>query len=303
MRTKEINKYQVRVPKVKSQIDTPPDEIKLHTIAISCGKRNSGKSLSVFSRLRDLKDQGLADRVYLISPTKYSNYHLAEHLVADEDMYEDISIASLNSILDKIEQDAQEYEDYLHTRELYKLWKRMEKKNIEIDDIDPELLLELDNFNVIGMEEPPTWKYPKAKNGIGVFHIIFDDAQAGGLFQTKPFINMALRHRHISSRSYFKVGVSLWLLVQNYIAAGGIPRSLRENCCILCLFPVKQLDMIESIAQEMGGEVKKDEFLQAYKFATKDSDHDFLMVDFNAKSPAKRFRKNWSTYIIFDGDK
>lgn len=297
MKTEKIPKYDIRVPKVNNPIETPKDEIKLHTICISVGKRGSGKSVSIFSKVKDLKEQGLADRVYLISPTKWSNLHLAEHLIDEEDMYEEISIDSVNSILDKVEKDAQEYEDYLRKIELYKLWQKLQKKNIDINDIDPELLIELDKFGIFELEEIPKWKY---KNQPGIYHLIMDDCQAGGLFQTKPFMNMALRHRHISSRKNFKVGISLWLLVQNYSAHGGITKALRENTCQLCIFPVKQRDMIEKMADEMGGEIEKEKFIQAYDYATKDSPHDFLMVDFNPKDKKKVFRKNWNEYILIE---
>jgi len=298
MKVEKINKYNIRVPNVKNPIDTPVDEIKLHTICISVGRRGSGKSVSVFSKVKDLKEQGLCDRCYLISPTKYSNMHLAEGLIDEDDMYEDISLESLNDILRKVEEDAQDYEDYLKKKELYKLWKKLEKQNVDINDIDPFLLLELDRYGIFDLLEEPQPKYPKSKNGVGCFSIIFDDCQAGGMFQTKTFMNMALRHRHVSSRPHFKVGVSLWLLVQSYSSHGGLTKALRENCCVLCVFPVKQRDMIEKMAEEMGGEVSKEEFLEAYDYATHNDPHSFLMVDFNPKDKKKIFRKNWNEYII-----
>ena len=298
MHTEKINKYSIRVPTTKNPIETPKDEFKLHTICISVGKRGSGKSISIYSRLRDLKEQNLADRIYLISPTKYSNLHLTNGLdIKDEDMYEDISVESVNDVLRKVEEDALEYEEYLRQSELYKLWLKLQKKNVDIQDIDPELLLELDKYGVLDMEEPPKWKY---HNKPGIYHLIMDDCQSGGVFQTKPFMNMCLRHRHISSRPHFKVGLSLWILVQNYSAQGGIPKALRENTCQLCIFPVKQRDMIEKMADEMGGEVEKEKFMQAYDYSTKDDPHSFLTIDFNPKDRKKIFRKRWNEYIKFD---
>lgn len=303
MKTQNIQKYPIRLPTVSQPIITPSDEINLHAIVISCGKRGSGKSVSVFSKLRDLKEQNLADRIYLISPTKYSNMHLSEGLIDENDIYEEMSNNSVEAILDKIEQDTQDYERYLRQVALYELWKKLEKKKIDVESIDPDLLLEFYDLGIMEMDKTPSWKYPKAKNGIGVFHLVLDDCQSSPLFtpgKGNKFLNMAIRHRHVSSRPTFKVGVSLWILVQNYSTNGGISKALRENCTQLCIFPVKQLDMVEKIASEAGGEVKTNQFLEAYHYATKDSPHDFLLVDFNPKDRGKIFRKKWDEYIVFD---
>ena len=300
METRKLNKYPIRLPKTKNPITTPPDEINLHAIVISCGKRGSGKSVSVFSKLKDLKEQNLADRVYLISPTKHSNYHLAKGLVADEDMYEEMDNSSVDNILAKIEVDAREYEEYLENTELYKLWKKLAtSKSVNVDDIDPELLIKLEERGILEMDRPPKWKY---HNEPGIFHLVLDDCQSSALFRpgkNNKFLNMLIRHRHVSSRPHFKVGVSLWILCQNYCAQGGLPKSVRENCTQLCMFPVKQRDIIEKVADEMGGEVHKDDFLQAYDYATKDDPHSFLLVDFNPKDKSKVFRKRWDEYIVF----
>lgn len=300
IKTEKIKKYEIRIPQTKQPITTPKDELNLHSIVISVGKRGSGKSVSVFSKLRDLKEQNLADRVYLISPTKHSNYHLAQGLVADEDMYEDMTNASVEDILRKVEDDVLEYEQYLEDFELHKMWMKISKnKKLDVDDIDPELLIKLMDRNIFDMKEPPKWKY---HNKPGIFHLIMDDCQSSGLFDPgkgNKFLNMAIRHRHVSSRPQFKVGISLWLLVQNYCTNGGLPRALRENCTQLCLFPVKQKEMIEKVADEMGGEVEKEKFMQAYEYATKDDPHSFLLVDFNPKDKNKIFRKRFNEYIMF----
>ena len=300
MQTIKTSKYPIRLPKTKNPITTPQDEINLHSIVISVGKRGSGKSVSVFSKLRDLKEQGLADKVYLISPTKHSNYHLVKGIVADEDMYEEMDNGSVDAILVKIEADAQEYEKYLEDCELFKLWKKLSTNHkVRIEDIDPELLIKLEERGIFDMENAPKWKY---KNEPGIFHLVLDDCQSSALFRpgkNNKFLNMLIRHRHVSSRPHFKVGVSLWILCQNYCCQGGLPKAVRENCTQLCLFPVKQRDIIEKVAHEMGGEVEKEKFLQAYDYSTQNDPHSFLMVDFNPKDKNKIFRKKWDEYITF----
>lgn len=301
MITEKIDKYEVRVPKQKQPIVTPKDEINLHAIVCTVGKRNSGKSYSVFSKLRDLKEQGLAHRIYLISPTKLSNMHLTQGLIDEDDMYEEMTNASVEAILEKVEQDVREYEDYLSDVELYKLWKKLERKNVAIDDIDPELLIKLDERGIIDMEHPPVWKYGKPVNGVGVFHMVCDDCQSSPLFvpsTRNKFLNFIIRHRHTSSRPNLKVGISVWMMLQNYSCqAGGVPKAIRENCTQLCIFKIQQRDMVEKIASECG-EIDKDKFMQAYDHATAEP-HNFLMIDFNPKDKNKIFRRNWNEYLLF----
>lgn len=303
MRTELINKYPIRLPKQQKTITTPKDEINLHAIVNVVGKRNSGKSVCVFSRLRDLKEQNLAHRIYLISPTKLSNMHLVGNLIDEEDMYDEMTNNSVQSILDKVEADTQEYEKYLEDIELYDLWKKLQRrKNFDIEDIDPELLIKLDERNIFELEEKPTWKYKNSCNGVGIFHLVIDDAQSSQLFvpSTKnKFLNFIIRHRHASSRKNLKVGISVWMCLQNYSSqTAGLPKSIRENCTQLCVFKVQQRDIIEKIAKE-ASELDREKFMQAYDYATKE-DHCFLMVDFNPKDKKKIFRKNWDEYIVFD---
>lgn len=302
MKTEVIGKYPIRVPTVKNPIKTPKDEINLHALVGFFGMRGSGKSVSCFSKVRDLKEQGYADRVFLISPTRWSNYELARGLVDDGDQYESMTCASVDDILAKIEQETQEYEEYLENLELYKLWHKLERRRVPIESIDPDLLLKFDERGIMYMEEPPRWKYPNAKNGIGIYHLVVDDAMGSPLFtpSTKnTFLNMLTRHRHVSSRPNLKVGLSVWLLMQAFTAqAGGIPRAIRANLTHICIFPVKQQSALENIADEVG-ECDREQFLKAYKVATSEP-HSFLLIDFNPKDKNRVFRKRWDEYIMFD---
>jgi hypothetical protein len=60
--------------------------------------------------------------------------------------------------------------------------------------------------------------------------------------------------------------------------------------------------VIEQIAEEVGGQIDHDTFMNAYNIATHNEhpdkpNHNFLLIDFHPKSPDKMFRRNLDSYI------
>ena len=71
MKTIKLDKnYDIKVPKTKAfTIETSPDLIKLHAVILANCKRGGGKTLSLTNLLRMMKDDGVLDRLILVSPT------------------------------------------------------------------------------------------------------------------------------------------------------------------------------------------------------------------------------------------
>jgi hypothetical protein len=109
---------------------------------------------------------------------------------------------------------------------------------------------------------------------------------------------MLLRHRHIARG----LGITIVMMVQTYAGSGGVPRIVRQNITSLLLGPQKNVEVIEQIANEVGGQIDKETFMKAYELGTHNEhpdkpNHNFLLIDFFPKSPEKMFRRNLNTYI------
>jgi hypothetical protein len=85
---------------------------------------------------------------------------------------------------------------------------------------------------------------------------------------------------------------------QNYTSAsGGIPKTIRGNTTILCVFKNKNMKELDIIAEECSGEVDVDTFMAVHEAAT-EGDYSFLTIDLNRKSThPSMFRKCWNEWI------
>ena len=54
-------------------ISTAEEFPKLHTLCIASGKRGGGKSVAIANFIKMCKDKNYYDKVYLVTPTYYSN--------------------------------------------------------------------------------------------------------------------------------------------------------------------------------------------------------------------------------------
>jgi hypothetical protein len=298
MKTIELKKYPIVVPKKKSFIPTPDGEIRLHCCAVVAGARGSGKSVAVSSKLHHLKQQGLADRIFLISPTAISNSEMWHGLIDDEDIFTEMDNMSVIKVIDIVEAEAKEWFEYERKLELWKKWKKILRKATPINEIDPSLLIEFMEAGIMDMEEMQ--QEPKSKYGHRpVLHLVLDDCQSSKLFVPSThnkLLNATIRHRHLG----FGLGLSMWFLVQNYSTNSGLPRSVRDNATLLVLFPMKNGNTIMKVIEEVGGNIDEETFDKVYHEATHDDPHSFLVIEF---SPAKKqctFRKRWDTLLIPD---
>ena len=296
MRTEKITSLVPKTIKKKAFIHTPEYLPKLHGLFVVAGSRGSGKTYSCTNLIRFYKKEGLVDRVIIISPTGLSNKLFYEDLINEEsDIITDISPGSLGYVINIIEQEAADYESYKHIKDLFLTWKKLEKKkNLDINMIDPELMLDFEKNGIFDMLEPPKWKY-KDDSRPPLIHVMLDDCQGSAIMKSSgPLINMCIKHRHIAG-----IGCSLYLLVQSYISTSSTPRCIRENCTAAILFRVRDKKLEEQLASECTPvQYTPEQFLEAFRYATGDSVHDFLMVDYSGKED-RIFRKNFDTFISF----
>lgn len=293
MKTINLHKYPIHLPKKKAFIPTPDFEIGLHACVVVCGARGSGKSIAVSSKLHHLKKEQLADRIFLISPTAISNAPMWEGLVDQDDIFTDMTNASVERIVELVEAESDEWNEHEHILKLWRKWQSLLKRKVPIDAIDPMLLMEFMEHGIMEMFEEPKSKYGHKP----VIHLVLDDCQSSPLFvpSTKnKLLNMTIRHRHIGGG----LGLSLWFLVQSYTTQSGLPKAIRDNSTVLVLFPMKNVNNIMKIMQEVGGNIAEETFHKVYDFATGEDPHSFLVIEFSPKKKEAMFRKRWDTLIM-----
>ena len=290
-----IPHFKIIVPKKSAfTIDTPPDIPKLHTLMVLSGKRGAGKGIYITAFVKQLLDLNLMDRVILISPTYWSNKIIFEPLNINEetDIIEPTKDA-VKQVIKLVEQDKDEYDEYLKQRNLYKLYKKTMKGNTPLHLVDPEIMMKFLDLGFF--EGPPKWKYPDDSHSPRIF-LIIDDSMGTELFNPKSGLtNLCIKHRHIAKG----LGISIALCVQSYSAIGGIPRPIRENCTLLVLFKTKDESQIEKIHSEIGADINLEQFDKLFKYAT-DKPYGSLMIDFSAKTPEQTFRSGLSEYISIE---
>jgi len=267
----------VKHKKIK-QPHSPKELFKLHSLCAFIGERGSGKTHAMVNLSKRYLENGSFTRIFIISPTYESNpiFHVLD---ADpEDVYSNVhtSLADVEDILKKCEQDSDDYDDYHAYMKAYVKWKR--NKKLSLDD---KTMLENNNY-----EKPPEIPRPSPL-------LIVDDMSHSDIYSTSrqnPFINLCLRHRHINHGK----GITIFLAAQTF--RSGIPLALRQNIQQYFIWPTRDETQLEAIYHEVANLIDHDTFVELYKKATKSS-HDFLTIDNNPAHPSLQFRRNFDTFL------
>lgn len=291
MKEVKVKHCKTVVPKGSAfTIETKPEHIRLHTNLIACGKRGSGKGICITSLLRMLP----FDRIMVISPTILSNKALLDDLnIEEEDIYSDPDDeACIVDIINKVEQEAADYENYHAQLAMYKKFKKMlANPLVKIPD---EMLLA---FYSDGNFAEPVHRWNGRKPVIALF---VDDCQATKIFRSKRFQNLVTRHRHIGGfQTGGALGISIFTAIQNYKASGQpCLRAIRNNATHLCIFKTKDEKELQDIYGEVAGEIAYDTFKEVYDRATNEP-HSLLFIDLHKKPEhPSMFRKNLDTFLI-----
>lgn len=307
MEITKVPRYQVSAPAAKLKhafaVDTPEDGIPLHQLGLIVGRKGGGKGFALFSLLRQLRKEGLADCIWVLSPTCQSNKDLYMSAgVREEDLVDDATNASLTRVLSQIDEEAAEYDAHKKALEDYRvLQKLLKNQRVDVSQIDPDLLFRAYQGDLFD-QGPDGYKYDKdrpadRKGKPPVLHIVLDDVQGTELMAGSykaPLHNLALRHRHVSGG----LGCSLWLVAQSLKAqAAGLPRSIRENASLVAIFKLKDEKMVESLLEMYGADVPHEQLVKAYEYAT-NKPYGFLCIDFGAKEK-HRLRAGWDEIVRF----
>ena len=299
MHTIPIKDCKIIPPKSEAfAIKTSKNMLKMHQCLLCVGKRGSGKSVAICAYLGMLKNEGKLNRILVISSTFDSNKKLMKDLdIQEEDVYSPDDNYVIEDIIEKVNEERDDYLKYWEDVKRYKeLQKQIKNKNIYIDDIDADLLLD---FLVDGALKPPTHRWDGKKPVIGLF---IDDAQSTPLFRTPKFLNLITRHRHIGAfPTGGALGISVFTAVQNYTSQhGGCPRTLKNNCTSLLVFKMKDRKELQQVYENVAGELSEEEFYKAYDHATEEA-HSFLLIDFHKKPEQPScFRKRFDEYIVIE---
>lgn len=120
--------------------------------------------------------------------------------------------------------------------------------------------------------------------------IIFDDLVGSSLFSGSKqsyFKGVNTRHRHYSA--------SFIMVSQGYKE---IPKTIRTNWTCLIVFEIGNEKEVEVIYEEWPMGLKKDDWMDLYKYAT-EGDHSFLYINFQ-KPKRMRIMKNFDQYLFVE---
>jgi len=298
----KVEKIKIYNEKVDSGVDneypTSHYAFRQPCLQMIVGQRTSGKSFLTSKVLGQAHKEKTFDRIYIITPSFNSNKAYFGKYINEEDVFEPTK-ESIQQVISMVENDRDEWEEYIEKKELYNQFKK--DKNKPIHKILEDNLISYYNYNF--WEEPPEWKYSKEEPPKSC--LILDDCLGSpAILQSSGLTKVATLNRHIAPlQEDFKgrsaCGLAVMILSQSYKMAQGISRVLRENLSLLTIFKNKHQKQMESIVEELANVVDDNLFNQAYQYATKDK-YGNLTIDFKPKCATLTFRKNLNEIIKFE---
>ena len=283
---------------VNNEYPTPKNSFRQPCLQMIVGQRTAGKSYLTSKILAQAKKDKTFNRIYIVTPSFKSNEAYFGEYIEQQDVFEPTR-DSINNVIKCVEDDRDEFEEYLVKKELYKKYKK-DIANKPFMSINPENLLQYMDYGFF--EKEPIWKYDKVEPPKSL--LILDDVIGSpAILQSSGLSRVATLNRHLapldtphSNRS--ACGLAVIILSQSYRLQNGVSRLLRENLSLLTLFLNKQEKQLEAIREELANVVDVNLFEKAYDFATKEK-YGSLTVDFRPKCNTMTFRKNLNQLIKF----
>ncbi len=305
--TKKLSKYGKDTDPaqgVSNSYPTPKDAISQPCLMGVFGLRNSGKSYACSKIVAQAQKDKTFDRIYIITPTFLSNVAYFGKYINEEDVYEPTR-DSIDKVIECVEQDCLEYEQFLVMLEDYNHFiKKIKSKKDTFTDDEIFLFTQYGWLNDDYNMERPKWKYDIER--VPTSLLILDDILGSQVVYSKGFTKCSIMNRHISPLSKpigdrSAGGLAVIFNSQTYSMAQGISRSLRENLTHMIVFKNKQQKQLDKMMDELAGSVDQDKFMKAYNYAIKDK-HDSLLIDFKPKCVTKTFVRNLNEAIVFKDD-
>ena len=288
----KIKDFDITPPKKKAfAIETPPDVPKQHSLSVFSARRGGGKSVACTAYVKKLMDHNCMQRVMIITPTWNSNKEIFAPLNIDPEDVLEPSKTALATVIERVEAEKKEHEQYLFKKRRYNEFKKAMRSAVSVEAMPAMMLMEAMDLGFF--EGPPKWKHADDSHPTYCM-LIIDDCLSLPIMMnpSSGLLSLCVKHRRVADG----LGLSIAMLVQTYCAIGGLPRPIRENCTLLCLGKLKDLNQKAKIHEEIGSDVDLDKFDQMFQYATS-KPFGFLCIDFNPPSPDKTFRCCFNEYL------
>lgn len=270
----------------------PKQAIPLHHLCACIGGTGSGKTTKMLEFLNWYDRSHTFDRLIIFSPTADKDAKMKRYISDKHNFnvtyYPQYTDTIMREEVANMEGDLEEWRMFLRQKEAYQRYLKVKDAD-KLDLEDLEALYETDF-------EKPQWKYKKEQ--YPCFAIVIDDhVGKKGVFGsncTGYLSEVCVIHRHIS--------LSIYLLSQ--VFTNFIPKQYRGGIINMwILFSTKSQKHKESIAEQVANKVDTETFLKVWDYATKDSSHDCLVVDYKAPSIDYMFRKGFDKLIQLSPEK
>lgn len=264
--------------------------------------RNSGKSFSVSKLVTQAQKENTFDRIYMITPTFLSNKAYFGKMIDKDDVFEPTK-DSIQQVIDLVEQDRDEYQEFKRRKKLYLEFVTILKSKRDFTDS------EIFKFEEMGFLDEhmskPVWKY-KFERPPQSLLIMDDILSSPAILQSSGLTKVATLNRHLAAldepeQNRTACGLAVIIISQTYSMPQGVSRTLRENLTHLLIFKNKQEKQMGKIREELGSAVDENKFMTAYNYSTKEK-YGNLLIDFNPKCATHTFRKNLNELVIFMDD-
>ena len=298
MKTKKIHFPIVPPTKTSGKIHVPPHLPAMHGIQIWVGRRNAGKSVAATNLIKRYLDIGVIERVILVSPTYESNMHTFAPLKLDptQDVIEPTKDA-VQKVKEKLEEETKEWETYQQKKKEWEAYQKHMRSTTQ--GITSNQLLGWEDMGFFEMKEPPKWKRPDDTHPTRIY-VLCDDVFGSPMLRMgkgqEDFVNLCIAHRHQMCSGNIGYGCSIGILTQSYSAIASVPRPVRENCTLLCLFLNSDEKQRKKIKEELSDIPNLEHFESFWHYATK-KPHGFLFIDMNPPTPDRRFRSQYNEYL------
>jgi hypothetical protein len=230
---------------------------KMHLLAAVVARRGGGKGVISAALIERLQ---VVDRLICVSPSASSNKVLLDRfrsILAPEDILSDVNDPTIHDrVIAKIEEERDRWEEYLAKLKLHKEAMRKVNSSQPLFSIPDEHLLQFH-------EGPPKYRGKVNATEPACILVWYDDVVGSGCMTgrgARRLANFALMHRHTGQLGGGALGCSILFNLQSYKTNSGLPKAVRNNLTLLLLGKVTSAKDLQSIYEEMAGEVSEDVF-------------------------------------------